>query len=101
MDRLSPEIICMIFDNLVYDDSAYNDAAYNRLHGLRTRRMCSTLAVVSRKWQHIIERDLFRHIRLRGTIDEIAQFGAIYSEPRRQGILQRCPMSSASIDRMP
>jgi hypothetical protein len=83
MDRLSPEIICMIFDYLVY-----NGSARRRRHGLRNFRICSTLAVVSRKWQHIIEKELFRHIRLRCTINEISQFGSIYSQPRLQAILQ-------------
>ncbi|KAH7359291.1 hypothetical protein B0T11DRAFT_355953 [Plectosphaerella cucumerina] len=86
MDRLSPEIICMIFDHLGYK---YYESAYKCRYGLRTNQMYSTLAVVSRTWQHIIERKLFRHIRLRDTIDEVSQFGAIYSQPRRQATLQR------------
>jgi hypothetical protein len=80
MDCLPLEIIATIVSYLPKHTTAQAETAQT------TQLVRPRIACLSRKWQFAVERLVYREVRFKHT--ELDEFAAVFSQPRRRGLLQ-------------
>lgn len=86
MDSLPLEIIATIVSYLPKRTTAQAEAAQTTQTTQTAQLVRPRIACLSRKWQFAVERLVHREVRFKHT--ELDEFAAVFSQPRRRGLLQ-------------
>jgi hypothetical protein len=80
MDKLSPEILSSIINELFWRHKALSPRP-------------GIYASISRKWQDLVERRTLAHIRLTLNGEDLSTFEKVFHDPRRQSLLRTLDLS--------